>query len=254
MPAGLARDQHLGKQRGEIEPRRAFGNQSVVPAQQVGVVVAGRRVDREHARGIADADDLAAGETPVHVAREGREESHVPDVRLVVDDRLVKVGDRPAQRDVHAEQLGQLGRGRSGRGVAPGAERHEKLVVRAECEIAVHHRRDPDRAERRRHDAVRALHIGDEIRERGLEAGPDGIQRIGPHTIDELVLPLVAAHGDHCRRILTDQARLDPGGSEFDAEGGATRLDQGADRIAVGTVLFTAHGFSIGLVSASCYR
>ena len=75
------------------------------------VVVLRRGVDREHARRVAHAEHLAAGEPPVHVAGERRDEPHLGDVRLVVEHGLVQVGDRPAQRDVDAERLGELGRG-----------------------------------------------------------------------------------------------------------------------------------------------
>ena len=112
LPARLPGDEHLGQQRGEVEAGRAVGDEPVVPAEQLGVVVVRRGVDREHARRVADAEHLAAGEPPVHVAGEGRDEAHLGDVRLVVEDRLVEVGDRPAQRDVDAEQLGELGRRR----------------------------------------------------------------------------------------------------------------------------------------------
>ena len=144
LPAGR---QHLGQQLGEVQAGRALGDEPVEHLEQPCVVVARRGVDREHARGVADADRLAAREPPVHVPGERRDEGDLRDVRLLVEDRLVQVGDRPAQRDVEAELLAELGGGRPGRRVAPGAERHEQLVVGVEREVAVHHRRHADRAE-----------------------------------------------------------------------------------------------------------
>jgi hypothetical protein len=39
--------------------------------------------------------------------------------------------------------------------------------------------------------------VGDEAGVGGLQAGPDGIQRIGPVVVDQLVLPLVVADREH---------------------------------------------------------
>ena len=107
LTGGPAGDEHLGQHVGEVETGARVGDEAVVPAHELGVVVVRRGVDREHARGVADAEHLAAGELPVHVAGERGEEPHLGDVRLVVEHGLVEVGDRPAQRDVGAEQLGR---------------------------------------------------------------------------------------------------------------------------------------------------
>jgi len=66
----------------------------------------------------------------MHETCQGRDEGDVGDVRLVVEDRLVEVRRRPAQREVEAERLGQLGCGALGVGVAPSAERDEQGAVR----------------------------------------------------------------------------------------------------------------------------
>ncbi len=66
-------------------------------------------------------------------------------MRLGVDDGLVQVRDRPAERDVHAQQLGELGRRDTGVGVAPRAEGREQLAVGVEREVAVHHGRHTHR-------------------------------------------------------------------------------------------------------------
>ncbi|CAB4570154.1 unannotated protein [freshwater metagenome] len=64
------------------------------------VVIAGRRVDREHTRRVSDPEHALAGELPVHVSPEGRDESDFGDVGLAVEHGLVKVRDAPPQRDV----------------------------------------------------------------------------------------------------------------------------------------------------------
>ena len=98
QPAGvLAGEQDLGEQgrdvgagvRGEHRARRRRAS-----AVSIG----------EHARRVADAQHLAAGQPPVHVAGERGDEGDLRDVRLGVERRLAQVRDRPAQRDVVAEQ------------------------------------------------------------------------------------------------------------------------------------------------------
>ena len=60
-----------------------------------------------------------------------------------------------------------------------------------------------------------------------LQPGPDGVQRVRPHPVHELVLPVVAADGER-RVVRTDQHRLDPGRPELDPQGGATVGDRRA--------------------------
>ena len=104
------------------------------------------------------------------VAGERGEEGDLRDVRLLVEDRLVQVGDRPAQRDVQAELLAELGSGLPRRRVAPRPERDEQFVVRVEREVAVHHRGHADGAERLRLHVVASSHVGDEVGIRRLES------------------------------------------------------------------------------------
>ena len=70
------------------------------------------------------------------------------DVLLAVQDGLEQVRDAPAMGDVVPEQLAQLLGGLAGVGVAPGPERRQQFAVGVEGEIAVHHRRYPQRADR----------------------------------------------------------------------------------------------------------
>ena len=138
---------------GHIPGTCALRDQVVEAPQQLGVVVLGRGVDREHARRVTDADHAGTGQLPVDVAGQGREEPH-SDTCGSPSHRLVEVGDRPAQRDVRSEQLGQLGCRRPCRRVPPRAERHEQLAVGIEGQVSVHHRRDAHCADRLERDAV----------------------------------------------------------------------------------------------------
>ena len=114
--------------------------------RQVGVKSLVSSVDGEHAGRIADAEDSLGRSAfpvctyPARVVR-NRASANVP---LVVACGLVQVGDRPAQGDVHTEPVRRaLPRQSPGRGVAPGAERHEQLIRGVEREVAVHHRETP---------------------------------------------------------------------------------------------------------------
>ena len=118
MPTG---GEHLGEQVGHVQPRRSAGHESIERREQPCVVVVRRGVDREHARRVTDTEHPATRELPMHVTGERGDEADVPYVRLLVEDRLVQVGDRPSQRDVQAELVAELGGGRARRRIAPRA-------------------------------------------------------------------------------------------------------------------------------------
>ena len=225
-PAGvLPGGEHLGQQVLELPAEPAVGDELVEAAEQLLGVAAGRGVDREHARRVADAQYPAPGQAPVDVAGERGEEADLRHVRLVVEDRLVVVGDGPPQRDVVPEELAELGRGALGRGVAPRTEGDEELAVAVEGEVAVHHRGHAHGPDGRRAHAVPVLRVGEDRGDAGLQAAPHGFEGVGPHAVDELVLPVVAA-GREDGPVGADEAGLDAGGSELDAQ----RRAAGADR------------------------
>lgn len=224
---GGSRHERLREQ--VAEGRQPAGGERVVAGDEVGVVVTGGGVDREHARGVAHAEHLLAGQLPVHVPGEGGEEADLGDVRLGVDDGLVQVSDRPAQRNVHAQQLGEFGRRDARVRVAPGAEGGQQLAIRVEREVAVHHRRDTHGGVALGGDAELLSDVVDQLGIGGLQARPHGIQGIGPQLVGVDVLPLVGAGGQYLG-VGADEAGLDAGGSEFDAEGGPAFGDGGAHR------------------------
>ena len=238
LACGLSCHQHLGEQCGEAQSGRGVGDETVEPPQQLRVVVLRGGIDREHPRCVAHSEHLAAGEPLVHVAGERREGPYVRDVRLAVEHGLVQVRDRPAQRDVGAEGLRQLGCGAPGARVAPGAEGHQKLVVLIEGEVAVHHRRHSDRAEGLQSHVVALFDVGDQIPIRSLKTRPHVLERVGPDPIDEPVLPLVTADGEHLRGVVADQACLDAGRPELDAQ----RRAPGEDRLPLCIGGGTVHG------------
>ena len=196
------------------------------------------RIDREHARGVADAQDVASRQLMMDPPGQGRQVGDARRVFLGVEDRLMQVRDRPAQGDVEAKEAGELVSGASRVGVAPRAEGREQAIVRVEGEVAMHHRGDTDRAVGRGGDVVALAHVRDQGGVGALQAGDDLVEAIGPQATLEVVLPAVAAGGEHLV-VGADQHGLDAGRAEFDAERGVGDGDGGAG---VG-----AHVCSLGL-------
>ena len=206
----LTGDERLGKERRGVEARSTGGDHLAEPRQHRRVVVVSGRVDRKHARGVANAEHFAAGEAPVHEAGESRDEGEVGDVRLLVEDRLVQVRGRPPQREVEAERLRQLGCGALRVGVAPGAERNQQGAVRVERQVPMHHRRESESADAGQGCAVASLDVGHQAGDCALESVPDRLFGVCPQAVDELVLPAVVARGENLVGR-PDQARLDVG-------------------------------------------
>ena len=141
------------------------------------------------------------------------------------EDGLVEMRDRPAQRHVVLEQIGKLRRGPAGRGVAPGAERHELVPILVEGQISVHHRRDADGRETGRTHAIPELGVRAGRRVCLLHPLPDRIQRVRPGLVDVLVLPAGATRGQR-DLVVADDDRLDPGGAQLDAEDTLAAADE----------------------------
>ena len=111
-------------------------------------------------------------------------------------------------------------------GVAPGAERHEQLAVRVEREVAVHHRRDADRAERRRVARRGAARVGDQVGVRGA-AVPPRRRRASTSTRGRRTRsPTRGCRPRASSRSSADQAGLDAGRAELDAEDGTAAGDE----------------------------
>ena len=237
-----AGDQRLGQQVLELPRLRGDFGQRVEPVDERGLPRVGFRVDGEHARGVAHAEHLPAGELPVHVAGQGGEEGDLGDVLLVVEHALVQVGDGPAFRDVVLEQLGELLMRLVGVGVLPGAERHEQFAVLVERQIAVHHGRESDVADVGELLAVGGLHVVGHLGVGGLQALPDLLDGVAPQAVLQMAGPAVIAGGDGAVGVV-DEDGLDSRGTELDAERGLARADLLRDRgNLIGIVLHYCHG------------
>ena len=58
---------------------------------------------------------------------------------FAIENALIEVRDAPAQWDVVVEEVRELACSLASVGVAPCAERHENLLVLAECHVTMHH-------------------------------------------------------------------------------------------------------------------
>ena len=181
---------------------------------------------------------MAARQLVVDPAGQGRQAGDARRMLLGVEDRLVQVRDRPAQRDIEAEETGELV-GRTPRvGVAPRAERREQVVVGVKGEVAVHHRGDADGAVGGGGDVVALAHVSHQGGVGALQAGDDLVKGVRPQAALQMVLPPVAAGGKHLM-VGADQDGLNAGRAKLDAKRGVSGGDGGAG---VG-----AHVCSLGL-------
>ena len=224
MARARARAQHARQDIEEPPRLRLDARQRIELRRKRRVIRAARLVDGEHPRRVADAEHPLAREPPVHIPGERREEVDLPGRRLAVQDGLIEMRDAPALRYIEGkllrERVGRLARDV----VAPRAESRELPPVACKRQIAVHHRADADAAERlERHLELRGdLRL--DLRETGLDPGPDLLEIIRPDPVLELVLPAIARR---CERpaILADEHRLDVRRAELDAERRLSRAD-----------------------------
>ena len=113
------------------------------------------------------------------------------------------------------------------RHVRNGASRLLSASPGVEGQVAVHHPRDADRAVGRGGDVVALAHVRDQGGVGAPQAGHGLVEGVGPQTALQMVLPGVAAGGEHLV-VGADQDGLDAGRTEFDAERGVGGGDGGA--------------------------
>ena len=210
--------QNGGQQTGKVYRIAPLCRQRVEFFQHGSVIPAGGAVNREHTAGVAHAQHLAPGQLPVYIPGQRREEIQLRQVRLAVQHGLVQVRYAPPLGDVEPERRGQRFRRLAGHRVAPGAERHEQIARRVKRQIAVHHGRNADAAHRGQRLAVPGLHIGGQGGVGGLHTTPDFVQRVGPDTVFQPILPGKVTLSDRLAGIV-HQHRFNAGGAELNAEG-----------------------------------
>ena len=155
--------QHLGENVLELPGEAVVGDVRVIACNLLRVKVHGLTVDGEHARGVAHAQHLLAGELPVNIPGQGGEIGNVLHMGLAVQDGLVEMGHRPALGHIKVEKLGKLRCGRAGGGVAPCTEGHQELTILVKGQVAVHHGREAHAAHLGERLAVFFLHIRGQV-------------------------------------------------------------------------------------------
>ncbi len=143
---------------------------------------------------------------------------------FAVEYGLIEMRDAPAQRYVVDKELGELFGRRSGVGVAPCAEGHEYLLVFAKRHVAVHHCTDADGGESLYLDLIAVQHVFAQMGVAVLQTIEDGFGAVGPHSVGELVFPVVHARG-YGAVVLVDEHRLDACRAKLDAEHGFAVCD-----------------------------
>ena len=222
LARGLSRQQDLGQHLLQL-PGEALPLQQAVELGEHFRAEPPRLLHGEHAGGLPHPQHLLPGELPVDVPRQGGQVGDVLHVGLPLLHGVVQVGHAPPGGDVVLEQLRQLRRGPFGKGVPPGAEAAELPALPVKGQVAVHHGGDPHGPRARQGDAVPALYLFPKLGHGSLYPGPHVLQVIGPHPVFQLVFPVVGPRGQGAV-VRPDEHRLDPGGAQLDAQGGALRL------------------------------
>ena len=174
-------------------------------------------VNGEHAAGLANAHDLLPGELPMNIACQCGKERKVLHMLLMVENRLIQMGDAPALGNVEAKECRQLLGGLARDGVAPCAKLCKLVAVLVKGQIAVHHGGDTNRAHGGQRHAELGLYIGFQIGKAGLQPGMYGLHAVSPYAVHELVFPLIISVCDG-EMLVVNQDGLDPGRAQLDAQ------------------------------------
>jgi len=217
MPGALPRHEHARQQVLDLPCNAVLRHASVEPLDHGAVVVLGHGVDREHAGGVADPQDLLSGEFPVDVSGQRCEEGDPADMCLFVQNGLTQMGDAPSLRNVEPEQCGKLLRRRSRARILPGAERRQQISVPVERKIAVHHGGNAQASDRPQFGPVLLPNVLREVPEAVPQAVPGPGKVVGPVPVFVGVDPVVAAGRSHFK-ILGNQHRLDLRRAKLDAQ------------------------------------
>ena len=186
----------------------------------------GGRINGEHARSIANAEDGTTREALVDEACQGGDRLDLRDVVFTVDRSLVEVRRTPTVGHIEVQCCGEHFCCASRVGVAPRAEGGEQSSVLVQCNVAVHHRGETQGGKCRDGSVVAGLDV---LHQRGvspLEALPYGGLRIGPEIIGKLVLPVMRAAGDD-GSLPVNKHCFDASRPELNTQCGCARVDDG---------------------------
>ena len=174
-------------------------------------------IDREHTARLSDSHHSLSGQDEMDIPGQGSDISDVTDMLFLIQDCLIKVGNRPSLRNIEVKQFAQFFRCFLCNCVSPCTELTELPVVLVKRQIAVHHSRNTDCPGRRQYCVVLFFHIHFELGKTVLKAGSDVFKGICPYAVYETVLPDVVSLRQNFM-IFTDQDSLNSCGAEFYAD------------------------------------
>ena len=100
----------------------------------------------------------------MHPTRQSIDRRNLRNVHLFINDRLMKMSNRPTKRNVEVERIDQLGRGATRVRVTPRPKRSKLLAIGIKRKIAMHHRRNTQRTVGRGNNTVAFLHLRNQRR------------------------------------------------------------------------------------------
>ena len=188
------------------------------------IIVLGDGINRYHAGSITNSQYELSCHLPMHITCQGGQELDVPYMLLVVEDTLIEMRNTPTQGDIIVEEFRELGSCLSRIGISPGTERNKYLVLFVESHIAMHHGREANSCQRLNLTVVLLEDILAQIGIAILKTIPDGLHRVCPKSVDELVLPLMRTLS-YWFVILINEDSLNTCGTEFNSQDGLSGLD-----------------------------
>ena len=182
------------------------------------VKVVGVAVNREHARGFTNTQDFLTCKHPMDITGQRGQVTDVFDMRLLVQDRLIKMSNAPTLRYVELKEFSKFLCGFTGSGVAPCAEWDKLVPIFIKSHIPVHHGTEANGADGLKLHVKFFCDFVTQVAIAFLQTLPNSIQTVCPDAILVLVLPFMAAGRQRCM-VFTDQHRLDACRAKLDAKG-----------------------------------
>ena len=144
-------------------------------------------------RCLTNSENLIACKLPVDKAGKSSKVCNILNVRYVLKDILIKMGDAPSLRNSRVERLSQLFRGLCGNSISPCSEGSKKIIVLIECKVAVHHTGNTDSADGGKLFAVCILKICTHLCVAILKATDNIVHCVCPDSVNITVFPGVTA-------------------------------------------------------------
>ena len=143
----------------------------------------------------------------------------------------MQMRNAPALRNVEAKARRKVGSGLLRHRIAPCAERHKQLALAVKRQIAVHHRGKPQRLQMRDLLAVFLLYRCRKVLVALLNAVPNVVHVVRPHTLLQAVFPVIAAGSQHLA-VRPDEHRLNARRAKLQTEYRFAPADQRGSLVA----------------------